>query len=73
MGHCKWDGSDPAEADADNYRKFVARPDRALAIIVLPVDPSLLYLLGEHEDPGTVWKKLAEQFQNKGIGLINWP
>ena len=55
----------PAEADADKFRKFVARRDRALAIIVLSVDPSLLYLLGEPEDPGTVWKKLADQFQKK--------
>lgn len=55
----------PAEADADKYRKFVGRQDRALAIIVLSVDPSLLYLLGEPEDPGTVWKKLADQFQKK--------
>ena len=32
---------------------------------MLSVDPSLLYLLGEPEDPGTVWKKLADQFQKK--------
>ena len=37
----------------------------ALAIIVLSVDPSLSYLLGEPEDQGTVWKKLADQFQKK--------
>lgn len=55
----------PGEAYADKYRKFVARRNRALAIIVLSVDPSLLYLLGEPEDPGTVWKKLADQFQKK--------
>ena len=57
----------PAEADADKYRKFVARRDRALVIIVLSVDPSLLYLLGEPENPGTVWKKLANQFQKKAL------
>ncbi len=34
-------------ANADARKKFVARSDRALAIIVLAVDPSLLYLLGE--------------------------
>lgn len=32
---------------------------------MLSLDPSLLYLLGEPEDPGTVWKKLADQFQKK--------
>lgn len=57
----------PAEADADKYRKFVARRDRALAIIVLSVDPWLLYLLCEPENPGTVWKKLAKQFQKKAL------
>ena len=55
----------PTEADVDKYRKFIPHQDRALAIIVLSVDPSLLYLLGEPEDPGTVWKKLADQFQKK--------
>ena len=55
----------PAETDADKYRKFVTRRDKALAIIVLSVDPSLLYMLGEPEDPGTVWQRLADQFQKK--------
>ena len=40
----------------------MARRDRALAIIVLAVDPSLLYLLGDLEDTKVVWKKLEEQF-----------
>lgn len=56
----------PAQSDADKYKKFVTRWDRALAIIiVLSVDPSLLYFVGEPEDPGTVWKKLADKFQKK--------
>ena len=55
----------PAEENADARRKFIARRDRALAIIVLAVDPSLLYLLGDPEDPKAVWKKLEEQFQPK--------
>ena len=45
------------------------RRDRALAIIVLAVDPSLLYLLGDPEDPKAVWKKLEEQFQPKTYAL----
>ncbi len=45
--------------------KHKERKDRALAVIVLAVDPSLLYLLGEPEDPQAVWKKLEEQFQRK--------
>ena len=52
---------DPA-ADA---AKYISRRDRALATIVLAVDPSLLYLLGDPVDPAAVWKKLSEQFQKK--------
>ena len=29
------------------------------------IDPSLLYLLGDPEDPKVVWKKLADEFQKK--------
>ena len=29
------------------------------------MQPSLLYLIGEPEDPTIVWKKLSEQFQKK--------
>ena len=47
----------PGEENADALRKFMTRRDRALMIIVLAVDPSLLYLLG---DPEAVWKKLEE-------------
>ena len=53
------------ETDADKYAKFMSRRDKALATIVLAVDPSLLYLLGDPEDPAAVWKKLSGQFQKK--------
>ncbi len=43
----------------------MSRRDRSLATIVLSVEPSLLYLLGEPENPVTVWKKLSDQFQKK--------
>ena len=33
--------------DADKYAKYMSRRDRALATIVLPIDPSLLYLIGD--------------------------
>jgi hypothetical protein len=40
------------------------RRDRALATIVLAVDPSLLYLIGtDPEDPAVVWKAFEGQFQ----------
>ena len=43
----------------------MSRRDRALATIVLLVDPSLLYLIGDPDDPVVVWNKLADQFQKK--------
>ena len=53
------------EPEADRA-KYLLRKDRALATIVLSVDPKLLYLLGpDPEDPVAVWKKLADQFQKK--------
>ena len=55
----------PDEGNADARRKFLTRSDRTLAIIVLAVDPSLLYLLGDPKDPRAVWQKLEEQFQRK--------
>ena len=57
--------SPPTEHETDRYRKFVGRRDRALAIIVLSIEPSLLYLLGDPENPVAVWEKLANQFQKK--------
>ena len=43
----------------------MARRDRTLPIIVLSVEPSLLYLIGDPEDPIIIWQKLADQFQKK--------
>ena len=46
--------------------KFISRRDRALAIIILSVEPSLLYLVGEDpDDPVKVWKTFQDQFQRK--------
>ena len=36
-----------------------------IIMVVLAVDPSLLYLLGNLDDPAAVWKKLEEQSQRK--------
>ena len=45
--------------------RFATRRDRALATVVLSVHPSILYLIGNPEDPVVVWKKLADQFEKK--------
>ena len=47
------------------HAKYLSRKDRALATIVLSLEPSLLYLIGDPDDPGVVLKKLADQFQKK--------
>ena len=44
------------DAPADRHVKFASRRNRALATIVLAVEPSLLYLLSNPEDPIVVWK-----------------
>ena len=65
------DGSEAAPAETDGaYSKYISRC--ALAIIVLSVDPSLLYLLGDPTDPTAVWERLSTQFQKKRHGLTNW-
>ena len=51
--------------DVATHGRFVVRRDKALATIVLAVDTSLLYLLGEPEDPTDVWQILQDQFQRK--------
>ena len=55
----------PPETEAEGHAKFVARRDRALALIVLSVNSTLLYLLGDPVDPVTVWQKLSDLFQKK--------
>lgn len=57
--------SEDVPMEPTEYRKYMARRDRALASIVLGIDHSLLYLLGDPEDPVIVWKRLCQQFQRK--------
>ena len=54
-----------ATTHPEKHAKYISRRDRALATIVLAVDPSLLYLLGDPQDPKVVWGKLSGQFQKK--------
>lgn len=58
--------------EADQQAKFRARKDQILVIIVLAVEPSLLYLIGaDPTDPVVVWRALADHFQ-KILGPTNW-
>ena len=56
---------EPTDGDENKLQKFISKRDKALATIVLAVDPSLLYLLGDPQNPVDVWKKLKDQFQKK--------
>lgn len=58
-------GTETAPTEADKLLKFQTRSDKALATIVLAIDPALLYLLGDPVDPVAVWKTLQNQFQKK--------
>jgi len=43
----------------------MARRDHALATTVLAIDTSLLYLLGDPQNPAKVWEELSNQFQKR--------
>ncbi|KAF2345871.1 Zinc finger CCHC-type [Trinorchestia longiramus] len=60
-------GTDTISSTADEAarRKFESCRDLALATIVLGVDQSQLYLLGDLTDPVEVWRKLQNTFQKK--------
>ena len=49
----------------NSMQSLSSEKTKALATIVLAIDPSLLYLIGDPDDPIVVWNKLADQFQKK--------
>ena len=55
----------PNSKDNNAQTLFDRRKDKALAIVVLAVHPSVLYLLNDPTCPVEVWKKLEDQFQPK--------
>ena len=58
-------GTETAPTDANALAKYNIRKDKALAVIVLAVDPKLLYLLGDPIDPVAVWGKLQDSYQKR--------
>ena len=58
-------------AEADGYAKFVERRDRALAFVVLSIDPSLLYLIVNPLTPRRYGRSLMTNFR-KRRGPTNW-
>ena len=65
LGHLN--GTEVTPAEAEPLAKFNTRCDKALAIIVLSAEPTLLYLVGDPMNPINVWKKLADPFQKKTL------
>ena len=55
----------PPQAEVEKYAKYVTKRNIALAVVVLSTESSLLYLIGDPQDPVIVWDKLAAQFQKK--------
>ena len=50
-------------AESSRLGEFNLRKGKAVSTIVLTVNPSLYYLIGESTDPQLVWKKLEDHFQ----------
>ena len=61
-------GTEDAPVTGGDWPKCLLQIGRALASIVLAAEPALLYLVGpDSEDRAMVWKKLADQFQQKNM------
>ena len=56
VSNSEWNRDSTGQGEADRHSNFLARRDHALANIVLAVEPPLLYLNGDPEDPVVVWK-----------------
>ena len=59
------DGSENAPTSTGDLVKYNMRRDRALAIIVLAINPKFLYIIGDPVDPKIVWQQLQDTFQKK--------
>ena len=57
--------TETVSTNAEARQKFMTRRGKALALIGLTLDPSLLYLIGNEDDPCKVWETLEGQFQRK--------
>ena len=57
--------TETTSTNAEARQKFMTRRGKALALIGLTLDPSLLYLIDNEDDPCKVWETLEGQFQRK--------
>ncbi len=58
-------GTEKKPDKQEEVTKFNKNCDKALAVIVLSISPSLLYIIGEPSNPVEVWQKLADNFVKK--------
>lgn len=60
-------GTEEVPAAREAAAKYQVRKNKALANLVLSIDPELLYLLGDRDptEPKDVWDAMGEQFQRK--------
>ena len=56
----------PTDVRSDAYAKFSGCKNHELATVVLSIDPTLLYLVGDPNDPVVVWQKLG--LSKKDVG-----
>ena len=57
----------PAASEVSATRTYNTSRDKALAHIVLAIDPKLLYIIGNPDNPSEVWNKLENVFQQKSF------
>lgn len=64
-------GTEAVPAVREAAAKYQVRKNKALANLVLSIDPELLYLLGDRDptEPKDVWDAMGEQFQT---GQDSW-
>ena len=65
VGQCQEVDPGEDEVHAEAHKIFLSKRDHALAIVVLSMELSLLYLISNLVDPVEVWTKLENQFQKK--------
>ena len=60
-----------SRTDAILHTKYLSGIYHTLATIILSVEPSVLYLIRDSDDPAVVWEKLADNFKRR-CGQINY-
>ena len=57
-----WEAAPSSDASSAFIQKYNQRRNKALAKIVLEIDPNILYLVGDPWDPAVVWRLLQDTY-----------